>query len=98
MKKASGIGSSAIDPVASQKASRLNAPSGPARLEALHTDFSFMRAGILCQDSMGSPNTRVGTALACRWAAIERPYGPAPMTAVVFVDRWAGVIALACLT
>src|SRR5713226_9155667 len=82
------MGSVATAPEVRQYRSRLNAPSGSARLDALHTDFSAMRAGILCHDSMGSPTTWVGTPRACRWAATERPYGPAPMTAVVLPAAW----------
>src|SRR5258708_39028923 len=91
MKKARGIGSVASTPVVRQYRSRLNAPSGSARLDALHTDFSAMRAGMFSHDSIGSPNTWVGAPRACRYAATERPYGPAPMTAVVV----AGFVAVA---
>src|SRR5258708_5835681 len=93
MKKARGIGSVASAPVARQYRSRLNAASGSARLDALHTDFSAMPAGMFTQDSIGSPNTWVGAPRACRYAATERPYGPAPMTAVVVAGLWAVVIA-----
>src|SRR5258708_15995194 len=93
MKKASGIGSVASARVAREYGSRLNAASGSARLDALHTDFSAIRAGMFSHDSIGSPNTWVGAPRACRYAATERPYGPAPMTAVVVARFWAVVIA-----
>src|SRR5229473_7072957 len=93
MKKARGIGSVASAPVARQYRSRLNAAWGSARLDALHTDFSAMRAGMFSHDSIGSPKTCVGAPRACKYAATERPYGPAPMTAVVVAGFWAVVIA-----
>src|SRR5260370_27035428 len=93
MKKARGIGSVASAPVVGQYRSRLNAASGWARLDALHTDFSAMRAGMFSHDSIGSPKTLVGAPRACKYAATERPYGPAPMTAVVVAAFWAVVIA-----
>src|SRR3989442_2699489 len=93
MMESKGCVSVASVAVARQYRSRLNAASGSARLDALHTDFSAMRAGMLCHDSIGSPKTWVGAPRACKYAATERPYGPAPMTAVVVAGFWAVVIA-----
>src|SRR5260370_18091416 len=89
------MGSAALEPLARQNWSRLNAPSGSERLDALQTDLRFIRAGIACQDSSGSPNTWVGTPRARRCAAIDRPYGPAPMTAVVFEGSLAVIVCAA---
>ena len=35
-----------------------------------------------CQKAIGSPNVSVGRRAPSRWAAIDSPYGPAPMTTV----------------
>src|SRR2546428_13804367 len=92
MKKSRAIGSDAGAPLTLRYASRLWAPSGAARLEALQTDFRNMRAGILRQESIGSPKTCTGTPCPRRGAAIDRPEGPAPMTAVVVEGFRPGVI------
>src|SRR5213594_1950751 len=98
MKKARGMGSFTRIPATSRYRSRLCASCGSERLEALQTDFRYIRAGIFRHDSIGSPNTWTGTPCASRWAATDRPYGPDPITAVVRDVVKRGVIASAPIT
>lgn len=50
--------------------------------EAAGVDLRSIPSGMWSRQlTMGSPKTRTGMPRARRWAAVDSPYGPAPMTA-----------------
>src|SRR3954453_20989626 len=56
--------------------------AGAERLETKPSDFSTMLLGMCpAQVLSGLPNTRKSIPCAAKWAARERPWGPAPITA-----------------
>ncbi|GGN89526.1 hypothetical protein GCM10011579_084490 [Streptomyces albiflavescens] len=73
----------------------MNPGLGADSTEALGGDFSSMPAGMFsAQLAIGEPNTLTLRPRAFRCAAVDRPYGPAPMTTTVLDinSPWRGAL------
>src|SRR5207302_311843 len=84
--RSSGTGISSGSSCRTRQSSRL-IPDGAPMLQAAYGERNNILLGIPCQKDIGSPKIRVSSPpRARRWAAVARPYGPAPTIATSIVS------------